>query len=257
MAQVQLIHNEDEVKRFVRMLAPLENHEMYFVSLSARNKYLTEDERREYSLGRTEMFNRRMVKNSKHSSLEDTYVRVLRSMECDERGYLTRNGKPIPSKTLIAYALINPSDGFEAARQFSQQVLHQAFEEHTEDAMSFFGHIDSKLNNNLQAATKRKVWIDIDFDVPHKYRHALEEFLKELRSLGVEAHPISTKSGFHVLLKKETLKFNYVQLVKNYDDWLNVEIDSEKTVEAIINRNAMIPIPGTIQGGYEVHFLDI
>jgi hypothetical protein len=45
--------------------------------------------------------------------------------------------------------------------------------------------------------------------------------------------------------------------VKNYDDWLNVEIDSEKTVEVIINRNAMIPIPGTIQGGYEVHFLDI
>jgi hypothetical protein len=76
------IYDEEQIRKFVSTLSPLKKDEVYFVSMSARNKYLTDEERRTYDLGRTEMFARELIKpsNRVEGGIVETYLRVLKSM---------------------------------------------------------------------------------------------------------------------------------------------------------------------------------
>lgn len=49
----KLIHNREEYNKFINILPDLKDDEVYFLSLSARNKYLTDAERTLFGLGRT------------------------------------------------------------------------------------------------------------------------------------------------------------------------------------------------------------
>ena len=57
-----LVHSVNEIEKFHSFLHPLQIGEAYFVSMSARDKYLTPEERAHFSLGRSEMFGRKIVK---------------------------------------------------------------------------------------------------------------------------------------------------------------------------------------------------
>jgi len=62
---MQIIYDEDQVRQFHALLKPLVKDEVYFLSMSARNKYLTQEERELYNLGRSEMMSRKIVKTSR------------------------------------------------------------------------------------------------------------------------------------------------------------------------------------------------
>ena len=79
-----------EAKEFASMLAPLNMDEVYFISLSARNKYLTQEERDEYSLGRTEMFAREII--TKNTDFEFAFRKLTGHLYARR----TNNGKEIP-----------------------------------------------------------------------------------------------------------------------------------------------------------------
>ena len=58
---MSLLYSKEELQKFINYLPQLEKDELWFCSMSARNKYLTEDERVKYDLGRSEMFAREFI----------------------------------------------------------------------------------------------------------------------------------------------------------------------------------------------------
>jgi hypothetical protein len=78
-----LLIDEDEFEKFYKHCVPeLGPDEVFFISLSARNKYLTEQERRDLELGRTEMFARRLIRQRDFSRFTRpfTSLRLLKAV---------------------------------------------------------------------------------------------------------------------------------------------------------------------------------
>ena len=162
-----LINDEEEVKKFFdKVVPPLKNNEVYFVSLSARNKYLTAEEREELNLGRTEMFEKRVIRNDSF----ERFLRTLRKFETNEGSYLTKNGSNIPNKSIIVYFNINPSDVLKAYKEHNHTMNEYMFElahcasekRDTENIMKRIRKMDDLLTTCFQKNTGTKHYIDVD-----------------------------------------------------------------------------------------------
>jgi hypothetical protein len=108
--------------------------------------------------------------------------------------------------------------------------------------------------NCYQRANGTKTLIDIDFDVPRDGKDILDNFLKQMGEHSVTCHVIETKSGWHVLLERKDIKFNYTEFVKEAHKEAQARYGNEH-VEVMINKNDMCVVPGTIQAGHEVRFI--
>lgn len=267
----KFIYDEKQIRKFVNIMSPLKDDEVYFLSLSARNKYLTDEERKKYELGRTEMFARKIVKPSPrvNGDIADIYIRVLKSMQVSRGGYTSRTGVELPDKCLVVYANINPSSGMKALKYFQLEMTEALFDIHTNpEVFSKFAHLDSKLMNQFQKQKGTRTLIDIDFDIPEEGKDILVTFFKDLHKMHNIAQQkvqdkiellyyiIKTKSGYHVLLKKDRLKFNYNLAILKANNEAQFRYGKEH-IEVTVNKNAMIPCPGTIAAGHKVRFIDM
>jgi hypothetical protein len=66
---------------------------------------------------------------------------------------------------------------------------------------------------------------------------------------GAEVHVIETKGGYHVMIRTKTVRYNFHDPVTKLD--LEAKAMFEKA-EVVINVNAMVPLPGTVQADFEV-----
>lgn len=246
----KLIHSEHQLRKFHSLLSPLEDDEAYFVSLSVRKKYLDADERDFYQLSRAEMFARKLVKDSQF----ETFLRTMRSLEVNNAGgYTSKNYLPLPAKALVVYSQINPVSGTQALKEFQLKVNDLLFELPTNpNAKSQLARLDTMLMNCYQRSSGKKTLLDIDID--NKNVYYVERLVSELNVHDVVCHVIKTKSGFHVLMDKSTVKFNYHALVYEIDRELKERGDEG---EVVVNRNYMVPTPGTYQAGEKVMFIDV
>jgi hypothetical protein len=248
-----LVYDIEEMKKFHSFMHPLKPGEAYFVSMSARDKYLTKEERVEFSLGRPEMFGRKIVKGPTF----DEFLRVVRSMEVNEGGYTTRNGLNIPKKCMIIYVNINASSGYKALKEFNGKINELMFETlHNVDTLKHFASLDSMLMNCFQRQAGTKYLIDADFDVPKNERgfELLQMFLCHLRGNRTTYKVIETHGGYHVLMVRDTLRFNYVAELNALDVIAKKEFGK---AEIVRNVNDMVPLPGCYQGLFPVHFIDV
>lgn len=251
MSYYKLIHSEDEVRKFYDLLGDLLPEEAYFLSMSARNKYLTEDERKQYELGRTEMFSRKLVKRRSF----EIFMRTVRSFEVAHGGYLSRGNVPLPEKCLVMYANVNPVSGRKALQEFYSKTTQLLFDLSTSpEASQKLSGLDTELMNCYQRAKGTKSLIDIDFDVPEEGFDLVERFVAEMRDNGVTTHVIKTRSGYHVLLRREDIKFNYVAVVSTLHE---EAVKRFGHAEVMVNKNDMVPMPGTMQAGHPVHFMEV
>lgn len=258
---VKIVSDESELKWFFdNVLPPLKETEVYFLSLSARNKYLTEEEREFYSLGRTEMFAKTIIRERSW----DRFIRTIRKLECDERGYTTKSNIPIPSKTMVCYININPSDTFRALNAFQGLINEYNLEIASllvrgGDSSNFFNRLN-KIDNNLmtmyQQSTGTKHYIDFDFDLENKSEKYIEEVSDFLIAKGISRYFwVDTHSGYHLLIDKNQIKFNPNDIIS-----FGIESANKKLIgeigEIVYNKNSMIPMPGTYQGGYPVSIIN-
>jgi hypothetical protein len=246
---VKLIYDEDQVRRFLKILKPLEFDEVYFVSMSARNKYLSLDERLEYNLGRSEMMGRKIIK----SNSPDEYLRVLHSYEHPWYG---KSYVELPPKCLMCYANINASSGKKALKEFYSKTNEILFSLDTNpESFENLRYLDTELMNCYQRARSVKTWIDIDFDSPDREfsLRQVHEFKEYLTGNSIFFLIIETHSGFHVLLLKDSIKSDFFHKVSTLD--YEAKRVFPNRAEVLKNSNDMVPIPGTLQGGFEVKFL--
>ncbi len=148
------IHDIDELKFFYdNILPPLDKTDVYFISLSARNKYLTDEEKETLDLGRTEMFAKTIIRKREW----DRFLRTIRKFECHVEGYTTKNGSPIPSKCIVMYININPSNTLQAIAGF-KKVLSEYEVEIASIALNDRSNINNiaerlnKIDNSLYTA---------------------------------------------------------------------------------------------------------
>jgi len=244
----KFIYDVDQIKKFHSLLSPLKDEEAYFISLSARNKYLSIEERKEIDLGRTEMFARRLAKKGDY----ETFIRVLRSYEANDGAYTSRSNINLPMKCLVLYVNINPVSGRKALKEFYEKSTQLLFDlADDKEAGKRLSTLDTELMNCYQRAKGTKKFIDIDFDVPEIA--LVNTVCSDLKVHDVIYHVVKTKSGFHVLVQKDTLKYNYTEAVRMADQ------EAKKVyghAEVVVNSNDMIPIPGTIQANHQVKFID-
>jgi hypothetical protein len=248
------IHDEVELKKFFDIvLPPLSNTEVYFVSMSARNKQLTEEERRFYDLGRTEMFERKIIREKDWMK----FLRTIRKFEMHEGGMTGRSGIPLPSKCLILYFNVNPCDVVQAYKIFQNEMTENVYNlvSGRGSDPAFFKRMDRLMMNAIQKSKGEKHYIDIDLDL-NKGRGLsfVQDFLDALKKEGVEYFLVDTKGGFHVLLRKKSIHFNYNVLINEFQKRVEGK-DELEVVEINPNRNGMIGLPGTLQADYPTRIL--
>lgn len=259
MSHYEIIHDEEELKWFFENVMPeLLPHEVYFLSLSARNKYLTTDEREEVGLGRTEMFSRAII----HQRSWSSFIRTLRRMECDSRGFTTKKDCPIPGKAIVCYFNINPTNTIKALGEF-QSKMHTYTNElvscsmsgnNVDIAVKEITRMDTHLMTCMQKSSGTRHWIDFDFDVPEEYD--IDFVSKFIEKKGISKYYwISTKSGYHLLIDKAQLKFNPKDIIDFAETAIADFLKGDK-FEIIQNTNNMIPLPGTYQAGHLVRVLN-
>ncbi len=180
------------------------------------------------------------------------FLRVIRSMEVNYGGYTSRNDSVLPSKCMVVYCNINPSSGKKTLKEFYSKTQEFLF---NGDQDFQFGHLDSVLMSCYQRNRGSRNLLDIDFDIPEEGESHVRDFCTELQTDNVKYHVIKTRSGFHVLLEKDTVHFNYPEMVEIFDTRACMEF-GEDHVEVVVNKNEMVPVPGTIQSDFEVHFVD-
>lgn len=251
MSYHKLLYDEDQVKEFHSLLSPLKEHEAYFLSMSARNKYLTDEERCHYELGRTEMFARKLVKRPEF----DVFLRTLKSLQVSHGGYTSRTGVPLPDKCLVVYTNVNPSDGKKALKQFYEKSTQLLFDSMDKaDVEKKFASLDTELMNCYQRSRGTRTLLDVDFDVPRDGVDLVKDVVSDFASHDVKYRVIETKSGFHVLVHKNTIEYNYTEVVK----LANTEAEKRYGhAEVVVNKNEMCVVPGTVQAGHKVRFLEL
>ncbi len=241
-----MIIDKNEFDSFVEWLPSLKKDEVYFASLSARSKYLSPAERLEYSSGRTEMF-------SRFTAYDKTGLALLmKKLQATLLYRTTRNGKSIPTKSLVTYINVNPSSMLQALTTFKAEVDRMQLEyikaleskKNIENVMPIV-RAQKTLLNCIQKSRSRKVIIDVDID--DKDISVTEELCTFLLSQGVESKVIMTHGGYHVLIKRDELRANNVNL------WNEVSrLDKIAEGEVVINKNGMVPVPGTLQSNHLV-----
>lgn len=242
---MNLVQDVQQFQNFIDNVLPsLLPHEVYFVSLSARNKYLTERERDFYGLGRTEMFARTLVRRG-------DWGKAIRKLEGELATRLTKTGQLIPERALVVYVNINPSDALAAHFKYINEVNRQ-LEEVTKATVrdkspnyTPFTFAEKTLLNCFQVCTGQRTYLDLDIDT--KEERYLSKVRSVLDSKNVSYFVVETHGGFHVLVKRETLNKSNVRL-----DLLVKELARESGKEIMFNKNAMIPMPGTKQAGHLV-----
>ncbi len=278
-----LIHDETELKYFFDNIVPdLKPTEVFFVSLSCRNKYLTDAEKKMFSLSRTEMIERRVIR------LRDwnRFLRTIRKFETNFGSYKTKTNLDIPEKCIIIYWNINPSDTLKTYKEFSKTMLEYQYElshcytdeRNVENIVTRINKMDHLMYTCYQKNRGVKHWIDLDFDVPKETRipYKMNQWLKDQN---LETfYWIETHGGFHLLVKPSELKFNPNEIVERgynilKDYYVSLLVDDDAVSWVVLsgqvekqhylaeqheikqNENFMVPLPGTFQGGFPVRVL--
>jgi len=93
--------------------------------------------------------------------------------------------------------------------------------------------LERHLMNCVQCSKSRRLIVDIDIDTHDPV--ILGEFKVFLASNNITFNVIKTQGGYHVLIRKETIKTNIFSKIQ--------ELDSRCEKEVIINKNGMVPVP--------------
>ena len=238
---MNLVWNADMLEWFViNVLPPLEPDEVYFVSLSARNKYLTAEERTHYALGRTEMFARTTADSKAHF-----LSRALPKMYASLSYRRTKSGLEFPRQALVTYMNVNASSMTRAWFEL-QRKMAQVQEEFVAGKMrgnrpstDGFLNLEREMMNCVQRATGSRKWLDVDFDTEH--HDLLGDTICALTDMEIPWVEVETQGGWHLLVDRVALKGSNYRLHEEANGG-----------EVVFNSNNMVPLPGTLQAGVPV-----
>jgi len=242
-----IIHDEAEIRRTATRLFPvLTEDEAIFISLSARNKYLNEEERKHYQLGRSEMFQKTIVRDRKFLLREVKKMSVYPLLS--SKGVIF----PIEPNIMTVYLNVNPVSISIAFHKTSTAFY---------DVILTGSKINpySQLKKEMARSRSRKNFIDLDLDLPpmewEEKKIILDKIYYDLSQYAM-VDVIDTKSGAHFLLSN--IQGNYTKSIDkiSYYRYNGHELWQYEKFEFKRNDNESVPLPGTYQSDYKVRFYD-
>ena len=246
----KFIHDISELEFFYENILPiLTKNEVYFCSLSSRKKYLPENQRGILD-GSSEMFERRLIEKKDWI----LFTRTLYRYECNEGAYCSSDGTQYPQDSMCIYFNFNPVDVIKAYEEFTV--------ESTKNIMALaLGRGSSpdyfkRLNHNVMTAmhhsrgTKHYIDIDIDFKPntrdTEEGRKKIKEISEFLKAKELKFFVINSHSGYHILIKVNSLKSDVCSLLK-------IAFTGGIIKDIMNNAQGMIQLPGTLAAGVPIY----
>lgn len=220
----QLIYSEELLKEFLSLLPEETEDEVYYISLFARKKYCPE---LIWSNDKTQL--RRLT------SKKRDIIKKIKQLEVDY-GLYDLNGKIVPQESLVIYINPNPRSQIKATRILMKKLTDII----CDNAKGFNVHQEAL--SALQKSKSKGYFIDFDIDVKDKSTFDINIVYNYVNRESVTI--VETRGGYHCLLKVAKINGEYKKsFYQNLSKFSDVEGD------------CFIPIPGTIQGGFEVKIL--
>jgi hypothetical protein len=232
----QFLQDEDELKRFrERILPKLGKDEVFYLMLGARHKYLTDEEKGIYNMNGSDMIRRVTVRSNSFETLRDSILDFC----VPEGRYKDKNGKPLPIHCFTLYITPNPRDSRRASVSIVQKITEALLNHNTTM------RLENMMLSEIHKYSTNKVWIDLDLDPkgnddPIKTLETIYTILGDTETITVK-----TRSGFHVLVKKDSLdnriKKSFFKDIKTLSDTMEGEVE--------FKGDTLLPVPGCLQGG--------
>lgn len=223
MTNYTVIVNADQVKRFINWLPEITDSETYYVSLFARKKYLSEEQKQSFRADKQQC--KRFV------SPKARLFNKLQQLECPQ-GCYTSKDTVVPQQALTTYISINPRSQTKALRtclpRFADLIIgKQPHVNVYQEAMSAL-HQSKSVTNFVDMDIDGKTWDDVLLQIqPNINANAV--------------HMLDTRGGIHLLIDPNKVNAEYKR------SWWP-KLSSIDGVD--ITGDNLIPIPGCVQGDY-------
>ena len=242
MISYRLIWSEDQISQFYDLLPKLDKHESHMVSLFARHKYISATTNLKLNV-KDSTIERKFIDEDNKAH----YINLLRRYEVPVGSFTDRNGTGLPDHVLALYASVNPRGGRLACRELAKELIAGL---NGELSNFKFSTLQSKASSYIQKTVTRKLIFDIDIDEKNVVLYnKIMTTLEDLELDVCRVASIETRGGFHILMDIAAMHLTdkqwYPKLHKAFID-LPVELKTD----------TLCPIPGTIQGGFNVRFFD-
>lgn len=231
----------DKLQTILPRLSP-NSGEVYFLTLAARNKYLTKEEQQHYGFTGTKMFGNTVVYPT--DSWESSFRKLFSNLEWKR----TVTGMEFPEKSVVAYIGINPSSLLKAYADFTARLNDAMFKQIESGDKSFLNKIEHKLTSAIGRNISSKNFIDIDIDFKIPLDHKI---FYEMDKNDIFYRIISTQGGYHLLIKSDSLRGSKFRL----HDHINNLKTEFPDYEIEFNSNGFVPVPGTMQNEHLVEIL--
>jgi hypothetical protein len=233
------LRDEQQLESFVDTVLPdLTPDECFLLLLCARRKYLTEEEKTRLVLGEAASVRREVVSDP------GELLHKVKEL-CVRSGlYKDRSGIPIPPHAFAVYLTPNPRSARKAA-----VGLIAALAEGLAEGRSL--RLESLVKTQLHRAVSRKVYLDLDVD-PTGADDWQAVVAQAQAILGeTPVHVIRTRGGAHVLVQTGQLDKAVKRTFYQQLQGLRARMDGLLEIRG----DAMVPVPGTSQGGATVLLL--
>ena len=286
-----LIYDENQVKKFYKEIVahfPMGPFDADFFCVAARKKYMTQEDRERTKLGDTTLLEKTPLRENN----EEIFLHKLQKVDACLDHLYSHCGARIPRECMVFYMNVNHTNMINALKNLKIDIavmegeLYDVFmkkgsQENIGNKIKRLDNITLKEYQDPKNVGKRR-WIDIDMDIStdlisgDEVTKALDEGLakKEVPDFKIRCpyNIIQTRGGYHILVNTDMISLhndawadyvkahnghNFKERIRSVKDFLDAleDLVKGKGIEAKeikINQNAMVPIPGTLQGGIPV-----
>ena len=225
----------------------------FLLALAARDKYCLPGE--DYVMcNRTEMLAREYVERDDF----EVFVAKLQRLVGNDQAYLDKNRKPIPEHLKVLYVAVNPVDLVSAYCLFTKKLAERNEEllKSSNRPISAYT-VNGLWVSSMQTCPTARRWFDFDLDLK-KDGMKPKELTPMVRDCISSGFPeavfriVVTHGGVHLLASNAGMSKAYNP--QTITARLNHEFGS-MCDEIKLNKNGLIPCPGTVQGGTLVECL--
>lgn len=235
---VSIIYDYDQIKKFGEMFLQPNESETQLILLFARRKY--------FPLPKNRIFIRRSLFNG---SVNDFLIALK---EYETRHLYEREGLVLPNESLVLYFLLNTRNKLDGIMKFREST-DEAIQKCIESKTIFKQGTSLKSCIHKAKSIKKYVELDIDTKDPEK----IEKIFKFVYSNVKPVCCIETHGGYHIILThmtRDIYEFCNQPEFKYDEANINKKLISKKYID--IRRDPQPPIPGTLQGGFQVKFYE-
>lgn len=254
---------------------PFSEFDTDFFCIAARKKYLSESQRELIKLGDTSLLEKVILK----TGTADEFRHKLLKYDSSADHMYSFSGDLIPRECMCFYLNLNHGNIIKIMQMFKQDLV--SFETELFNVLTGNHHkdpigkklkgLDTLLLKSYQnpSNSSKKTWVDIDIDSKDS---SPEEINQIMVGLGFEPGSyciVITRGGYHLICDTRFMKKYNSALNMDPNELKNKVLSIDKVIlalrsyftskeysfkEIMINQNLMVPIPGTIQGGFHVGF---